>query len=157
LLALPSQENLPSLREASSTSTNVNKGNVGEKNVRTCLLEVFGEINVEERKTDYTLITGDRVDLIVRINGGEPCSFSSKTVRKKSNSNSFYFPMTHTVKDKQNTPFAENLMRRPVCIGQRRCRGRFGKEVRRSGSFAARSPSLCIQRASFATRRKLHI
>ncbi len=68
-------------------------------------MTVFGKINVEERKTDYTLITGDKVDLIVRINGGDPYSFSSKTVREQSNRNSFYFPMTHMVKGKKDTPF----------------------------------------------------
>ena len=103
LLALPIQENLPSLHNANSTSADTMKGNIGEGTVRKCLLKVLGKENMEERKTDYKLITGDRADLIVRINGGDPISFSSKTVRKLHNS--FRFPMTHRVKSRQNTPF----------------------------------------------------
>jgi hypothetical protein len=103
LLALPIQENLPSLHSANSTSANIKKGNIGEWIVRTCLLKVLGKENIEERKTDYELITGNRADLIVRINGGDPYSFSSKTVCKLRNS--FYFPMTHSVKGRHQTPF----------------------------------------------------
>ena len=67
--------------------------------------KVFGRNNVVERMTDYELITGDRTDLKVRINGRDPLSFSSKIVHNNKKCNTFRFLMTHRFQGKQATPF----------------------------------------------------
>jgi hypothetical protein len=70
--------------------------------MRACIRSVYGS---DAKIQPTQLVTGDRVDACYLINGKKR-NFSSKTVSKDSKSNSFFFPMTHGVNGKKDTPFA---------------------------------------------------
>ena len=99
LQALPDDKEPTLLHEAESDSTSVNKGNEGERNMRTCVQSVF----VGAKRQQTTLVTNDREDARYLFDDGIFRSFSSKTVRMQGKC--FNFLMTHRVDGMQDTPF----------------------------------------------------
>ena len=99
LQALPDDKEPTLLHEAKSDSATTNKGNEGERNMRTCVQSVF----VGAKRQETTLVTNDREDARYLFDDGTLCSFSSKTVRMQRNC--FDFPMTHIFEGMRATPF----------------------------------------------------
>ena len=100
VLALPNDAVKTFYHDACSDSPDTNKGGVGEENVRTCLLAVYGK-NATQLATQ--LVTYDKTDLSIHINDTSR-SFSSKTIQMRHN-NAFCLPMRHRFNGKPGTPF----------------------------------------------------